>query len=166
LGGGFDMNPSITLDLISKNKIHHFFAFLPLLTMILLKFNFWILAIYTFFLAIFEIYFIILSSFSEIVAKDAIDLYDKNNKLNWKNVWIYLKEKFWFVDNLGLLAIAGLIIIISFIITFVYAIINYDTNYMNFVILAYVFLTIFMWRLIKAIKHLATDKRVRDAFKK
>jgi hypothetical protein len=160
------MDPTSSLDLISKEKVHHFFAFLPLLTMILLGFNTWILIGYTFFLAIFEVYFIILTSFKKLVTKDTIDLYDKNNKLNLRNVWPYLKEKFWFVDNLSLLAVAGVIIIIFYFITFVYAVINQDIQYMNFIILAYVFLTIFMWRLIKVIRHLATDKRVKEAFKK
>jgi hypothetical protein len=160
------MDPTLSLDLISKEKVHHLFAFLPILTMIFLEFNFWIIIGYTFFFAVFELYFIILTSFSKLVTKDTIDLYDKNNKLNLRNVWSYLKEKFWFVDNLWLLAVAGVIIIIFYFITFVYAIINYDIQYMNFIILTYVFLTIFMWRLIKIIKHLATDKRVREAFKK
>jgi len=159
------MDPASSLDLISKDKIHHFFAFLPLITMILLEFNIWVLIGYTFFLAVFEVYFIILTSFNKLVTKDTIDLYSKDNKLKWKNVWKYLKEKFWFIDNLGLLAIAGVIIIVSYIVTFVYAIIYHNVLYMNFIILAYIFLSIFMWRLIKAIKHLATDKRVKEAFK-
>jgi len=159
------MDPASSLDLISKDKIHHFFAFLPLITMILLEFNIWILIGYTFFLAVFEVYFIILTSFNKLVTKDTIDLYSKDNKLKWKNVWKYLKERFWFIDNLGLLAIAGVVIIVSYIVTFVYAIIYPNVLYMNFIILAYIFLSIFMWRLIKAIKHLATDKRVKEAFK-
>ncbi|MBS3087323.1 hypothetical protein J4226_01900 [Candidatus Pacearchaeota archaeon] len=159
------MDPTSSLDLISKDKIHHFFAFLPLLTMILLGFNIWILIGYTFFLAIFEVYFIILTSFKTLVTKDTIDLYSKDNKIKLKSILPYLKKKFWFVDNIWWIAIPGTVIILSYLITFVYAIINYDSNYINFVLLAYVFLTIFMWRLIKAIKHLATNKKVREAFK-
>lgn len=159
------MDFSSSLDLISKDKIHHFFAFLPLLTMILLGFNIWILIGYTFFLAIFEFYFIILSSFKKFVAKDTIDLYSKNNKIKLKNILSYLKKKFWFVDNIWWIAISGAVIIVSYLATFVYAIINHNLQYMKFIILAYIFLTIFMWRLIKAIKHLAMDKRVKEAFK-
>jgi hypothetical protein len=159
------MDPSSSLDLISKDKIHHFFAFLPLLTMILLGFNIWILIGYTFFLAIFEVYFIILTSFKKLVTKDAIDLYSKDNKIKLKNILPYLKKKFWFVDNIWGIAIAGVVIIVSYLVTFIYAVINYNIGYMNLVILAYVFLTIFMWRLIKAIRHLATNKRVKEAFK-
>lgn len=159
------MDPSSSLDLISKDKIHHFFAFLPLLTMVLLKFNIWFLIGYTFFFAIFEVYYLILTSFNRLVTKDTINLYDKKNKLNWRNAWGYLKKKFWFVDSIGWLAISGGVIIISYIVTFVYAIINYRMEYMNLVILAYIFLTIFMWRLIKAIKHLSMNKKVQEAFK-
>jgi len=159
------MDPTSTLDLISQDKIHHFFALLPLITMVLLKFNVWILIIYTFFFAIFEVYFIVLISFKKLVTKDTIDLYSKDNKIKLRNIMPYLRKKFWFIDNLWWVAIAGAVIIIFYVITFVYAIINYNSDYMNLIILAYVFLTIFMWRLIKAIKHLATNKRVREAFK-
>lgn len=159
------MEPSSALDLISKDKIHHFFAFLPLLTMVLLNANIWILITYTFFFAIFEVYFALFFSFSKLVAKESIDLFNKDKELRLKGIWKYLKDKFWFVDNLVLPSVAMIIVILSYIVTFILSIIYLKLEYMNFVLLAHIFLGIFMWRLIKIIRHLSTDKRVREAFK-
>ncbi|MFH1584480.1 MAG: hypothetical protein ABIA56_05150, partial [Actinomycetota bacterium] len=62
------------LNLISKDKVHHFFAFLPLLTFIFLKVNMWILVGYTLFFALFEVYSVLLLSFSKLVTKGFLNL--------------------------------------------------------------------------------------------
>ena len=66
------MDPTSSLDLISKEKVHHFFIFLPLLTLFLIKVNLFILIGYTIIWALAEVYVINLTAFKNLSANAVI----------------------------------------------------------------------------------------------
>lgn len=159
------MEASSALTLISKDKISHFLGILPLITFILLNINFILIIIYTIFFAIWEVYILNMESFNKLVAKE-ITIFDKENKIKPKNIFFSLKKKFWFIDNIGIMAFGAFVVIVSYFISFTLSIIHVEDMYIKLVLLAHIFLFIFMWRLIKIIGHLASDKRVKEAFSK
>src|SRR3989338_2488511 len=116
---GIKMEPSSTLDLISKDKIHHFFAFIPLLTFIILGLNFWIITIYTIFFALWEMYMISLQSFINHSTNLVVYLPRPNKKVTNRQSWNLLKERLFFIYNLPIFLITIVVIIGSFAISFV-----------------------------------------------
>ena len=159
------MDPSSSLDLASKDRIHHFFAFLPLLTMILLKVNIWILIIYTGFFAIWEVYIALLSSFKVLATKTTINPPKSKKKMHINQAFQFIKNKFWFINNLPLFVLTLVVVCISFITTLVLSVINIKEDYMLFIFLAHVFLSVFMIRILKTIKYLSSQKIVKEKFK-
>ncbi|HQB18816.1 MAG: hypothetical protein BWY36_00449 [Candidatus Diapherotrites archaeon ADurb.Bin253] len=159
------MEANSALTLISKDKISHFLGILPLITFILLDIKFILIIIYTIFFAIWEVYILNMESFNKLVTKE-ITIFDKNNKIKLKNIWPYLEKKFWFIDNMKLMTFGAFVVIIAYFISFVLSIIYIEEKYMKLILLAHTFLLIFMWRLIKIIRNLASDKKVQKAFSK
>ena len=75
------MDPTSSLDLISKEKVHHFFIFLPLLTLFLIKVNLFILIGYTIIWALAEVYVINLTAFKNLSANAVISPPNPKKKL-------------------------------------------------------------------------------------
>ena len=145
------MEPSSTLDLISKDKIHHFFAFIPLLTFIILGLKFWIITIYTIFFALWEMYMLSLQSFINQSTKIVINPPKPTKKLTNKQSWQFLKGQLYFIYNLPIFLITIMVIIGSFVLSFILSFYNIKQDYMNFIFLGHIFLGVFMFWLFKTL---------------
>lgn len=110
---------SSTLELISKDKIHHLFGILPLITFILLEFNLLMIVGYTIAYAIWEVYIVSLTSFKTKCKDTFLNPPELDKKLNltFKKQRSIIGEKLSFIYNLPIFLFITFIIVISFIHT-------------------------------------------------
>jgi len=142
------MEPSSALDLVSKDKIHHFFAFLPLLTFILTKSPVLLIILYTAFFAFWEMYIISLVAFKDQMTKLVINPTSDNLK------YIYC---------LPLFVLTTIIVCLGFVYSFALSISNFSNGvYYSTLFLAHIFLCTFMIFLSLNIKYYAKMARKKQ----
>jgi len=147
------MEPNTALDLIEKNRIHHFLLLLPLITFILFKQSLAIILLYTVLFAFLEVYFLFLSALRNLATEkilhpiklDKEQLIGKNLKERINLVIKFIKEQFWFIPYSGFFIIVITLFLVSFGYSFYLSIINLSrNNYDLFVLLAHVFFAPFI----------------------
>lgn len=159
------MDPTSSLDLISKEKIHHFFLFLPLLTLILLRANLIILVIYTIIWALSEVYVVNLVAFKNQSTKAIVSPPDPHKKLRIRDLFRFLQESLWFIKDVWLFVLLMILVCGTFIVTFILSIVYIEQEYMFFIMLAHLFLGVFMWRLLNIINYISSLTKVKEKFK-
>ena len=135
------MGPSSVLDLISKEKIHYFFALIPLISFILFWRNFWVITIYTAFFALWVVYISCLIAFKKKSAETLLNPPKNLNKLD-------------FIPYIPLFIVTLLIVLSAFLISVCLSTKHLNDNFYSFILfLAHIFLASFMIFLLLVIRY-------------
>jgi hypothetical protein len=147
------MDISSTLDIISKEKIHHFVGLLPIVTFIFFKVNFWVIISYTVIFVIWEVYIHSLTAFKKRATQTVLNPpkleKTQNKKINLKNLKImfaFFNKNLDYIPYWPLFIVIMLIFLCGFIYSFFLSIKYLDQNiiYNLILFLAHIFLAVFI----------------------
>lgn len=144
------MDISSTLDIISKEKIHHFLGFLPIVTFIFFKVNFWIIVSYTVIFGIWEVYIHSLTTFKKRATQTVLHLpkleKTQNEKINLKIMFAFLNKNLDYIPYWPLFIVVMLAFLGGFVYSFILSVKYLDKNtiYNLILFLAYIFHTVFI----------------------
>lgn len=147
------MELSSTLDIISKEKIHHFLGLLPLVTFIFFEVNFWIIVSYTLIFAMWEVYIHSLTAFKKRATQTVLNPPKlekaKDKKINIKNLKVafaFFNKNLDYIPYWPLFVIISILFLFGFVYSFFLSVKYLDKNviYNLILFLAHVFLTFFI----------------------